>query len=114
MDVLPLSEVFTAPGAIAWAAVITYLVLASQAIPFIPLPEGSTARATAIALLAALVVIGGVLEAGAAFAPASIVGYVLAYANVLAAASGVRVATKVVAPTVTTAANEPKAPPPGG
>lgn len=109
MDVLPLGEVFTAPGAIAWAAIITYLVLVSQALNFIPLPEGSTARAWAIGLLTLLAVIGGWIELGTVLTPASLVGAVLAFANVVASASGVRMATKVVAPNVTAAANEPKA-----
>lgn len=108
MDVLPLGEVFSAPGAIAWAAVITYLVLVSQSLAFIPLPEGSNARAWAVGILAAMVVIGGALEVGVDLTPASIVGIVLAFANVVAAASGVRQATKVVAPQVTAAANAPK------
>lgn len=108
MDVLPLAEVFTAPGAIAWAAVITYLVLVSQSLNIVPLPEGSRTRAWAVGILAALVVLGGAFEVGIAVEPATIVGIVLAFANVVAAASGVRVATKAVAPNVTAAANEPK------
>jgi hypothetical protein len=108
MEVLPLAEVFTAAGAIAWAAIITYLVLVSQALKFVPLPEGSTVRAWAIGLLSALVVAGGAIELGVDVTPAAIVGYVLAFANVVAAASGVRVATKAVAPNITAAANEPK------
>lgn len=105
MDLLSLTAVFTAAGAIAWAAIITYFVLVTQALSFIPMPEGSRARVWAVGVLSALVVVLAVLDRGEAFSPNYAIEVALAFANLVAAASGVRVATKVVAPQLTSAAN---------
>jgi hypothetical protein len=105
MDFLSLSGVFDAAGAIAWGAIITYLVLVAQSISFIPMPQGSKARVWAIGGLSVLVVGLAVWERAAPVTPDYLVEIVLSFANLVAAAAGVRASTKVALPKLTTMAN---------
>lgn len=113
MDFLPLKSVFDGAGAVLWGALITYFVLVIQSVSFIPMPEGSRVRTWAIGILCALVMALAVADRGQSFSPNYAIAVALSLANLIAAAAGIRAATKVALPQLTDAANGVGQPPKG-
>jgi len=84
---VPLSEVFTAPGAVIWAGALAGLVeLLKRAVPFIP--ESGRGVLYTLMVLAALLVLAAAYDLRPEINGAAIVGGVLTWAAVTTAASG--------------------------
>lgn len=84
---LPLSEVFTAAGALAWAAAIVGLVqFGKRFLPFIP--EHGRGVLAVVAALAAVVVVLAAIDLGLALDAQNIILIVFTWANLGAAAVG--------------------------
>jgi hypothetical protein len=84
---IPLAEVFTAPGVVAWAAALAGLVeVLKRLVPFIP-DHGRGVLYT-VALLSAALVGLAAWEAAAILSPGLIVGLALTWAALVTAASG--------------------------
>lgn len=104
--VLPLSDVFTAAGALAWAAAIAALVQLGKRISFIPIPETGRGILFAVALIAALVTGLAAWDLGLTIDAQGVVLLVFTWANLAAASVGayeagakaVRVATGTTNP----------------
>lgn len=84
---LPLAEVFTAAGALAWAAAIVGLVqFGKRFIPFIP--EHGRGVLAVVAGLAAIVVALAAIDLGLTLDPQTIILILFTWANLGAAAVG--------------------------
>lgn len=84
---IPLAEVFTAAGVVAWAAVVAGVVeLAKRALPFIP-DHGRGVLYTVMAISVAIVALAW-LDVGIAVSPAAIVGGFLTWTALVTAAAG--------------------------
>jgi hypothetical protein len=84
---IPLAEVFTAAGAVTWAAAMAGVVeLLKRAVPF--MPEHGRGVLYVVMGLSALLIAAAVLEVGLTLTPSIIVGLVLTWAALVTAAAG--------------------------
>lgn len=89
MDILPLplAEVFTAAGAITWAAALAGIVtILKRAVPWIP--ETGRGVLYVVMVLAAALVLLAAYDLQPVVSGATIIGFVLTWAAVVTAASG--------------------------
>lgn len=92
---LPLAEIFTAPGVIAWAAVVTLIVQFLKKLAWFPVPESGRGVLYAVAVVAGCLVLLAAWDTGfSMFAnPTGIIGLLLTWISVSTAAVGTAEAT---------------------